>query len=346
MSEGATTALEPGTLERMYRELVRLRMLDERMTALQRQGRIGFYGACSGQEAAPVAVGLALGPDDWVFPALREAGTMLVRGFALATFVAQVLGNAKDVLKGRQMPSHMSGRQVHQVSWSSCVGTQLPHAVGAAWAAKMKKDPVVTVGFLGDGATSTADFHAAMNFAAVFSVPVVIVCQNNQYAISTPVSRQTAVSTLAEKAHAYGMPGVRVDGNDVLEVYRAFTVAIERARAGGGPTFLELVTYRIGGHSTSDDPTRYRSQDEVDRWAAQDPITRFARHLTSQGLLTDEKATRIAAEIATEITGAIEEAEAAGPPDRITMFRDVYQEMPWHLEEQWRALSSGPERAR
>jgi pyruvate dehydrogenase E1 component alpha subunit/2-oxoisovalerate dehydrogenase E1 component alpha subunit len=346
MSEGTTTTLDETTLERMYRELVRLRMLDERMTALQRQGRIGFYGACSGQEAAPVAVGLALRPDDWVFPALREAGTMLVRGFPLATFVAQVLGNEKDILKGRQMPSHMSGRQVHQASWSSCVGTQLPHAVGAAWAAKMKKDPVVVVGFLGDGATSTGDFHAAMNFAAVFCVPVVFVCQNNQYAISVPVSRQTAAPTLADKARAYAMPGVRADGNDVLEVHRVLTEAIEKTRAGAGPTFIELFTYRMGAHSTSDDPTRYRTEDEVERWAAADPIARFSHHLESRGLLSGEKAARIATEIAQEISRAIEEVEAAGPPDRSTLFQDVYAEMPWHLQEQWHSLMTGPPRAR
>ena len=183
--------LEQGLLRRMFREMLRVRLLDERLVALHRQGRIGFYGASTGQEAAPVAAGLALMAHDWVFPALRESALMLVRGFPLRTYIAQVYGNQADVLKGRQMPSHMSGRSVNQVSWSTVVGSQLPHAVGAAWAAKLKGDDTVVMGFLGDGATSSPDFHCAMNMAGLFSVPVVLVCQNNQLAVSVPVARQT-----------------------------------------------------------------------------------------------------------------------------------------------------------
>src|SRR4051812_13369546 len=216
----------PELARRMYREMKSIRLLDERMITLQRQGRIGFYGACTGQEAAPVAAGLALSPEDWVFPALRESAIMLVRGFSLPRYVAQVYGNGADLLKGRQMPSHMSARTVRQVSWSSCMATQLPHAVGAAWAAKLRRDPVVVMGFLGDGATSEPDFHGAMNFAQVFKVPVVLVCQNNQLAISVPVRRQTAAVTIAAKAKAYGMRGVRADGNDVLAVYRVLSDAL------------------------------------------------------------------------------------------------------------------------
>src|SRR5262245_39952218 len=193
-------------LLRAYREIKRLRLLDARMILLQRRGSIGFYGACTGQEATPVATALAIRASDWVFPALRESVMMLVRGFPLRTYIAQVFGNAGDILKGRQMPSHMSGRSVNQVAWSSCIGPQVPQAVGAAWAAKIKRDDTVCVGFLGDGATSEPDFHNGMNFAAVFRVPCVMICQNNHWAISVPTSRQTASATLAVKGRAYGVP--------------------------------------------------------------------------------------------------------------------------------------------
>jgi pyruvate dehydrogenase E1 component alpha subunit/2-oxoisovalerate dehydrogenase E1 component alpha subunit len=330
----------------MYAELVRLRALDERMMAMQREGRIGYYRACSGQEAAPVAVGLAVAQSDWVFPALREAGTMLVRGFPLTTFIAQLFGNAKDVLKGRQMPSYMSGRAVHQVSWSACVGTQLLHAVGVAWAAKLAKDPIVTVGFLGDGATSTSDFHAAMNFAALFAVPAVLVCQNNRIATSVPVTRQTASPTLAEKADAYGMPGVRTDGGDVLSAYGVIKDAIEAARGGSGPTFIELVTCPLPLRSTSDDPTHYRPKDLPEQDASADPIARLSETLASRGLLSDDDARRIVSEASDEISRAIAEVETAPRPDASSMFEDVYAEMPWHLEEQWQMLRANPPRPR
>jgi len=185
----------PAVVLRAYREIKRLRLIDARMILQQRQGRVGFYGACTGQEATPVATALTLEPEDWVFPALRESSIMLARGFPLTTYLAQVYGNAGDILKGRQMPSHMSGRSVNQVSWSSCIGTQIPQAVGAAWAAKHRGDRAISVGFLGDGATSEPDFHNAMNFAGVFRVPCVMICQNNHWAISVPSSRQTASNT-------------------------------------------------------------------------------------------------------------------------------------------------------
>lgn len=329
-------------LRRMYREMRRLRLLDERMILMQRQGRVGFYGACTGQEAVPIATGLALAEQDWVFPALREQAIMLVRGFPLTTFLAQVYGNSLDVLKGRQMPSHMSGRAVNHVSWSSCIGPQLPHAVGAAWAAKLKKDDVVTVGFMGDGATSQPDFHSAMNFAAVFKVPCVLVCQNNQFAISVPAKKQTASETFAIKGRAYGMPSVRVDGNDALAVYRAVSDAVALARQGGGPTFIECLTYRIGAHSTSDDPSRYRSQAEVEAWQRKDPIDRLRAYLVSQQLLTDAEDAAMESEISAEIQAAIAEVEPAPPPERETIFDDVYAELPWHLREQREELLRHP----
>ena len=267
----------------MYRQMVRVRALDERMMMLQRQGRVGFYGACTGQEAVPVACAAALRDTDWVFPALREGAVMLWRGFDLATYMGQVFGSSADSLKGRQMPSHYADSSVRQVSWSSCIGNQLPQAVGAAFAARRKGDDGVVMGFTGDGGTSTADFHHAMNFAAVWHVPLVIVCQNNQWSISLPTSKQTASQSLAVKAPSYGMRGVRCDGNDALAVYRTVKEAVDRARSGHGPTFVECLTYRMGAHSSSDDPTRYRDQGEVDRWKQRDPIDRLRAQLIVQG---------------------------------------------------------------
>jgi len=343
-ADPATDPLLPeATVLRAYREMKRLRLLDARMILLQRQGRVGFYGAAQGQEAVPIATGLAVAPGDWVFPALREQSVMLVRGFPLRAFVAQVFGNAGDLLKGRQMPSHPSGRSVHQVSWSSCIGPQIPQAVGAAWAMRARKTGAVAIGFLGDGATSQGDFHAAMNFAGVWKVPCVLVCQNNHWSISVPAEKQTASRTFAVKARAYGLPGVRIDGNDVLAVSSAMQAALERARSGGGTTFIEAVTYRMGPHSTSDDPSRYRSQAEVDSWGAKDPMLRLRKHLVHLGLVSDTLDAELEAELTAEIAAAISEVEAMPAPARQSLVDDVYAEMPWHLLEQLESLKKiGP----
>ena len=334
--------LDRALCARMFREMLRIRLLDERMLMRQRQGRIGFYGTITGQEATPIATALATEPRDWIFPALREAAIMLVRGFPLRTWLAQVYGNEADVLKGRQMPSHMSGRSVNQVAWSSCIGPQIPQAVGAAWAAKIRKDDVITVGFMGDGATSQPDFHSAINFAGVYSVPCVLICQNNHWSISVPTARQTASQTIAVKAHAYGVPGVRVDGNDVLALYSVVKRAVDRARGGDGPTFIEAVTYRMGPHSSSDDPTRYRSDDEVAEWRKRDPIDRFERYLRNAELLDDAALETMKAELNAEILAAIAEVEGLSAPERETLLEDVYGEQPWHLREQAAELSALP----
>jgi pyruvate dehydrogenase E1 component alpha subunit/2-oxoisovalerate dehydrogenase E1 component alpha subunit len=342
-ADPATDPRLPGeTLLRAYREMRRVRLLDARMITLQRQGRVGFYGAAHGQEAVPIATGLALEERDWVFPALREQSIMLVRGFPLRAFVAQVFGNAGDVLKGRQMPSHPSGRAVHQVSWSSCIGPQVPKAVGAAWAMRSTKSGAVAIGFLGDGATSQADFHVAMNFAGVWRVPCVLVCQNNHWSISVPTEKQTASRTIAVKARAYGFPGVRVDGNDLLAVYRVMRAAIDRARAGEGPTFVEAVTYRMGAHSTSDDPSRYRSQAEVEEWAKKDPLDRLRRHLAHLGLVTDASDAALEKELVAEIAAVVDEVEKLPQPARASLLEDVYAEMPWNLREQLAELQKLP----
>ena len=326
--------IAPEILLTAYRQMRRLRLLDARMIEIQRQGRVGFYGACTGQEAVPIGTGLVTKKDDWVFPALREQSVMLVRGFPLQTFVAQVFGNTGDVQKGRQMPSHQAGRSVNQVSWSSCIGPQVPQAVGAAWAMKLRKEANVSFGFLGDGATSQPDFHTAMHFAATFAVPAVIICQNNHWSISVPTARQTASKTLAVKGRAYGMRSVRVDGNDLLAVHKVVGDAAERARTGQGPTFIEALTYRIGAHSTSDDPTRYRSNDEVASWKKKDPVDRLAKHLRLLGAIDDAHEKQLDEELTKEIRDAINEAEALGGPPRESLFDDVYASVPLHLRAQ------------
>src|SRR6267143_688978 len=309
------------TLLRLYREMVRLRTLDERMMTLQRQGRVGFYGACTGQEAATLASAIALEANDWIFPALREGGAMLLSGFPLVPYLCQIFGNAGDETKGRQMPSHMASRSVNQVSWSSCIGTQLPQAVGA---------------------TSEGDFHVAMNFAGVFKAPVVFVCQNNHWAISVPSSKQTASESIAVKAEGYGFPGVKVDGNDAVAVYRAVKEAVDRARSGGGPTLVECDTYRIGAHSSSDDPTRYRDEREVEQWRKRDPLDLMRSRLQAWELWNGREEDELRAKLLEEVNGAIAEAEKKPDPARESLFEDVYARLPWSLREQRQELLASP----
>jgi pyruvate dehydrogenase E1 component alpha subunit/2-oxoisovalerate dehydrogenase E1 component alpha subunit len=318
----------------MFRELLRARRIDERLAALQRQGKLGFHGSAFGQEAVPVGAAFALAPEDWVFPALREGAIMLVRGFPLVDYFAQMFGSARDVQKGRQMPSHPASRRVRQVSWSSSIGSQLPHAVGMALAAARAGDSAIAMAFLGEGATSTPDFHAALNLAGVLRARVVFVCQNNQYALSVPAERQTHSESFAIKARAYGLRGRRVDGNDVLAVELALRRACESARAGLGPTLVECVTYRRGAHSSSDDPRRYRSLAEEEVWVARDPIALFGRHLARLALLAPGDESRLLAAIDAEISEALAVAESDPPPARETLFDDVYARRPWHLAEQ------------
>jgi pyruvate dehydrogenase E1 component alpha subunit/2-oxoisovalerate dehydrogenase E1 component alpha subunit len=323
-------------LRRLLRHMLKMRALDQRMLSLQRQGRIGFYGTATGQEAAVTGSAYAARPTDWVFPALREMGVSLWRGTTVKEMVCQLIGNSGDVLIGRQMPCHFSDRKVLSVAWSSVIGTQLPHAMGAAWAARLLGHDTVCLGYLGDGATSSGDFHAAANFAGVYRLPVVFFCQNNQWAISVPLAMQTASESIAIKAGAYGFPGVRVDGNDILAVIAATRQALDRARGGEGPTLVEAVTFRMGGHSSSDDPTRYRDKTLVAEWERRDPVTRFRAYLQAAGLARDGDEERWAQEFNDEIGSAIQEAEALPPPPIQSMFTDVYKDMPRHIEEQMR----------
>jgi pyruvate dehydrogenase E1 component alpha subunit/2-oxoisovalerate dehydrogenase E1 component alpha subunit len=253
------------------------------------------------------------------------------------------MGKASEPSQGRQMPCHHTFKEGRFVSMSSVIATQLLHATGIALAAKVRGKREVCIGYLGDGATSEHDFHCALNFAAVFKAPVVFFCQNNQWAISVPVSRQTASRTIAIKANAYGMPGVRVDGNDVLAVHAETRKAVERAREGGGPTFIEALTYRRTGHSSSDDPTRYRKNEEVQEWERRDPLDRYTRWLESTGLLTKEKAAQIEDELEAAISEAIVRAEQQPEPDVESLVGDVFAEPTAQLIEQrdWTRGRSG-----
>ncbi|MCC6783601.1 MAG: hypothetical protein IT457_12230 [Planctomycetes bacterium] len=325
-------------LTQLYETMVLVREFDRRMLVLQRQGRIGFYGPILGQEAATVGSVAAFEDRDWIFPALREGAAALMRGLPLHVAIAQLIGNDLDRCRGRQMPCHYTFREGRYHAMSSVIGTQISHAVGAAMAAKTRRDDVVIAGYLGDGATSSNDFHCGMNFAAVYKAPVVLICQNNQWAISVPLSQQSASETLAMKADAYGMPSIRVDGNDVLAVFVATRDAAARARRGEGPTFLELVTYRRLGHSSSDDPSRYRDESEVAAWEKRDPIERMRRHLESRKAWDKEREQELADRIARDVNEAVRVAETAGPVPAQTLITDVFASPTPQLEEQLRQL--------
>ncbi|MGA7475928.1 MAG: thiamine pyrophosphate-dependent enzyme [Thermoplasmata archaeon] len=322
------------TLRDAYQLMVLARATDERCLMLQRQGRIGFYAPLMGQEAAQVGASRALAPEDWVFPAYRELAVALARGVSLKAIFDQLLGNADDVIKGRQMPNHFGFRDRNFVVASSPIGTQITQAVGAAMAAQRRKDPIVTIAFFGDGATSSNDFHAGLNFAGVFRCPSIFFCQNNQWAISMPRKRQTMSATLAEKAEAYGIPGVLVDGNDIRAVYRAVREARARAVAGAGPTMIEAEVYRFGPHSTSDDPKRYQTDQELSAAKERDPIGRLKAELIAAGQWNEEADGKLWAEVRARVSRTFEASEKAKPLDPRSIFDDVFANLTPRLAEE------------
>jgi pyruvate dehydrogenase E1 component alpha subunit len=329
---------------RLFEGMLQIRVTDARMMALQRQGRIGFYGEATGQEAAVVGSAAASRPDDWIVPALREAGVGLFRGMTLDAYLAQIFGNGADSTKGRQLPCHPCDVANHYVVMSSCVSSQIPHAVGVALAMKLSghRDRVC-FGFMGDGGTSEPDFHVALELAGALSVPCVLICQNNQWAISTPGTVQTAAATIADKGAGYGLPALRADGNDVLAVYRAVGHAADTARRGGGATFVELVTYRVSAHSSSDDPSRYRDEAVTEVWKGErDPIRRLERYLTQRGWLAAGERAALVEHMEAEVRAAIARQEAIGPPALETLIDDVYEQPTWLQREQLAELIAAP----
>ncbi len=308
--------LDDDTLLRLYRAMTHAREGDQRMLKLQRQGRIGTFGPCTGQEASVCGPAFAMHADDWFVGSFRELGGRLVRGESLInTFVFHnglEEGNVQAPGVTRLLPI------------SIIVAAQTLHAVGIAYAMKLRGESAAVVTFLGDGGTSEGDFHEALNFASVWQVPVVFICQNNQWAISVPRGKQTHSRTIAQKAVAYDMPGVQVDGNDVLAMYAATKEALDRARAGGGPTLIEAVTYRLMMHTTADDPTKYREDAEVQTWWQRDPLTRFRKYLEARGLWNDDKQALLEEEIKKEIDAAVKEFEARKPVQPDAPFDHVF----------------------
>jgi pyruvate dehydrogenase E1 component alpha subunit len=328
-------------LRKIYELMLLTRVFDAQAVNLQRQGRIGFFVPCEGEEAAEIGSIVALTNDDWVFPDYRASGVMIGRGMSLDLLLAQLMANAKDGSKGRSMPSHWGNRSLNVVPPSSPICTQLPHAVGASLGSMMKGTPVVALAYFGDGGTSSNDFHSALNFASVFKTPTVFLCRNNGYAISVPVSRQTAQQNLAAKADAYAMEGVRVDGNDVLAVYRATRRAVEKARRGGGPTLIEAVTYRLGPHSTSDDPSRYRDGAEVEKVKkTRDPILRFRAFLEARGIWSEEEDEKTRRMLLEQVKAAVARAEKIPKPGIDSLFEDVFDQPTMTLSRQAQELES------
>jgi pyruvate dehydrogenase E1 component subunit alpha len=326
----------------IYRWMVTTRQLDERLVALQRQGRIGFHVGSLGEEAAIIGSAFAMRKSDWLFPCYREFGAALMRGLELQKFMDNMFGNANDTVQGRQMPNHITSRETGFTSVSSPVGTQITQAVGFSWGAKIDGKDVASLVYFGDGATSSTDFHSGMNFAGVFKVPVVFLCRNNGWAISVPAERQTATRTFAEKAAAYGIPGVRVDGNDIFAVVSVVREAVRRGEQGLGPTLVEAVTYRMGGHSTNDDPNRYRATDDLKPWAERDPLALTRQYLERRKVWDDRAEHALIAEIDRNFRAAVAVAEKTPPPALESIFEDVYEKPPWHLQEQRAELLRGP----
>ncbi len=320
-------------LRKIFDTMSLVRIMDDRMMRLQRQGRLGFYMKAIGEEASHFAVA-ALRPSDWIFPSYREQGAWFWRGYSIKQFINQLFGNANDPIKGRQMPVHHSANWLNLVSISSPVGTQIPQAVGTAYAAKLAGKGDVSMVYFGEGTSSTGEFHVGMNFAGVWKAPCVFVCRNNGWAISVPTSKQTAAKTFASKAVGYGMPGIRVDGNDILAVLQVAQEAIDRARAGDGPTLIEALTYRVQGHSSSDDPSVYRDPAEPAQWEKRDPLNRMRTYMKHRGLWSEAGEKELGERYNQEITDALAASDATPPPPVESMFDDVYEELPWNLREQ------------
>jgi 2-oxoisovalerate dehydrogenase E1 component alpha subunit len=348
--------LEPEILRLALRQMVLTRRFDDRMQRMHRQGRISFYMRSTGEEAVSVGAALALSPEDMLFPHYRTQGLHIVRGMPLVDMMCQCLSNTRDMCKGRQLPVMYHSTRRNLFSISGNLATQFPQAVGWAMAAAIKGEERIAASWIGEGSSAEGDFHHAMTFATVYQAPVILNVINNQWAISSHQGFAGGEhSTFAQRGLGYGMPGLRVDGNDLLAVHAVTRWAAERARQGGGPTLVELVTYRAAAHSTSDDPSRYRPKDEAMAWPLGDPITRLKGHLISIGAWSEESHQKLEQELEAEVSSSWREATRygslnEGPQlDPTTMFEDVFKEMPSHLvrqQEELRVLLEARQRGR
>jgi pyruvate dehydrogenase E1 component alpha subunit len=334
LSSECSHAISDETLVQGYKAMVTTRYVDDRMTTLQRQGRITFAMSSLGEEACAVASAAALSPDDWLYPQYREAGIMYWRGFSIQDFVHSMFCNAKDVNHGRQMPNHFGSRKLNVVTVSSPIGTKIPQVAGAAYAMKIKGEKTVALCYFGEGATSEGDFHAGLNFAAVREAPAIFFCRNNGYAISTPAIEQFRSDGIAPKGAAYGMTTFRVDGNDFFAVHETVAKARAHCIEGRGPVLIEAMTHRIGAHSTSDDPSVYRQEEEVAPWRARDPVTLLGKHLRVKGLWSSDEESDLQAQLKAETDEAINVGKATGKPSLDSLVEEVYFEVPPTLKRQ------------
>jgi len=337
--------LDPDTLRRGLRAMMLTRAYDDRMFRFQRQGKTSFYMKCTGEEAVAVAQALALESTDMCFPTYRQQGLLITRNWPMVDMMCQVFSNSRDRLKGRQMPVFYSSKEAGFFSISGNLGTQYCQAVGWAMASALKGDSRIAAGWIGDGATAEGDFHHALTFASVYRAPVILNIVNNQWAISTFQGVAGGEqATFASRALGYGLPGLRVDGNDLLAVYAVTKWAADRARANHGATVIELFTYRASAHSTSDDPSKYRPAKEEEKWPLGDPIERLKQHLIVSGEWSADRHSALEKEVVEEVTAAAREAESYGTlgngptHSASTMFEDIFKEPTWNLREQRQQL--------
>ncbi|RJU87616.1 MAG: thiamine pyrophosphate-dependent dehydrogenase E1 component subunit alpha [Candidatus Poseidoniales archaeon] len=327
--------------------MVRLRIFDDRMMKMQRTGLLSFYMRSLGEEAIAIAQTMALEEQDWIFPSYRQPGAQFVRGRDMVSMICHCIGNEEDNIKGRQMPVHYSYREGRFISISSPVGTQFSQAVGVSLASSYKGLDEVTITWIGDGASAEGDYHYALNFASVFNAPVILNLVNNQWAISTHANFATGTGSFASRGIPFGLASIRVDGNDFLALYSVTKWARERAAAGSGATHIEVLTYRTGAHSSSDDPSRYRPKNEHTKWPGGDPVDRLKEHLIKLGEWSLDQHKELEERIDGEVIDAYKEAVkfgdlANGPyPSADTIFTEVYEEMPWHLREQHDEMMGG-----
>ncbi len=312
-------------IKAMYEYMVLARVFDDVALKLQREGRMLTFASLLGQEAAQIGSALAMQKDDWFVPAFREHGVFITFGYPMDMLYQYWAGDER----GMKIPEGINALPV-----AIPVGTQVPHAVGIAWGMKLQGKNSIAVAYFGDGATSKGDFHEGMNFAGVFNIPCIFICQNNQWAISVPRSRQTASETLAEKAFTYGFDGILVDGNDVFAVYKVTKDAIDKARAGKGPTFIECYTYRLESHTTADDWKKYRDPAEVEEWKRKDPVDRLRKYMESEGIWNEDYEKQVSENAKARVNEAVRKFEAVEPPKPQDIFENVYGEMPPELEEQ------------
>lgn len=322
------------TALRIFKSMHYIRILDERMVSAQRQGRLSFYLACTGEEAAVIASAAALSDDDMVMTQYREQGVLAYRGYRTEQFMNQLLSNTLDPNKGRQMPIHYGDKTLNFMTVSSPLGTQIPQAAGYAYGQKMAGKSALTICYFGEGAASEGDFHAGLNMAAVLDCPVIFFCRNNGYAISTPAHEQFAGDGIASRGIGYGVQTIRVDGNDPLAVYIATQQARDIALSQQCPVLIEAMTYRLAAHSTSDDPASYRAKSEEQEWQHKDPIVRMQHHLQQQGWFDNDQINAYCQMQRSAILQALKTAEIQPKLDVREIVTDVYHDIPWHLVQQ------------